>query len=80
MRGLYPNLEDAINELFEEEPFNAVDEQLYQWLLFSLTGKGRNIQNIDALHYAIFKEKLNYLLDAVYNWHTERLNLQNRKE
>jgi hypothetical protein len=73
MERFESKLERTINEIFGEEPFNAVDEQLFKWLMFSMIGNGRHIRNLDSLNYTLFKEKLNILLDAVYEWQVDEL-------
>lgn len=78
MNGFESKLEQAINEVFGAEPFNAVDEQLFKWLIYSLIGNGRHIGTLDALNYSLFKEKLVVLIDAVYEWHIEEAAAKER--
>jgi hypothetical protein len=72
MNGFNLSLEQTIDEIFGDEPFNAVDKQLLKWLIFSLIGNGRHLRKLDALNYTLFKEKLNIMLDAIYQ-HPEEL-------
>lgn len=71
MNGFNLSLEQTIDEIFGKEPFNAVDEQLLKWLIFSLIGNGRHLRTLDALNYSLFKEKLNIILDAIYQHRKE---------
>jgi hypothetical protein len=62
-----------LNELFKEEPLNAVDEELFQWYLFAYNGMGKGISSLDRSSYELFKVKLVELLDAVYIWNNTEL-------
>jgi hypothetical protein len=69
-------LERKIEDLFGEEPFNEVDEELFRWLMFAYFDKGSNIKNLDGLNFKMFKDKLSVLIDAVYQWHQGRMKLE----
>ncbi|RKR82857.1 hypothetical protein BDD43_3048 [Mucilaginibacter gracilis] len=72
MKGYESNLEQTIDQVFGAEPYNAVDEQLFKWLIYALIGNGRYVRTLDALNFTLFKEKLSVLLDAVYQWHLDQ--------
>ena len=38
-------------ELFGEEPFNSVEEDLFIWFIFVYLGKGKNMKNLDSLNF-----------------------------
>jgi hypothetical protein len=69
-------LERKIEDLFGEEPFNDVDEELFRWLMFAYFDKGSNIKNLDSPNFERFKDKLAVLIDAVYLWHQGRMKLE----
>ncbi|MBB6108701.1 hypothetical protein SAMN05421821_10264 [Mucilaginibacter lappiensis] len=71
MDGFEIDLEQTIDDLFGDEPFGIVDEQLFKWFIYSFVGNGRHIGTLDAPNYTLFKEKLVVLLDAVYKWHKD---------
>lgn len=77
MIGFKSKLEQTIDEVFGTEPFDAIDEQLFKFLIYSLIGNGRHIGTLDMLNYALFKDKLNIVLDAVYQWHRDELEAKN---
>lgn len=64
MNGFQTNLEQTIDEIFGDEPFGPVDEQLFKWFVYSLIGKGRDIRKLDALNFVLFKERFNVLIEA----------------
>lgn len=65
-------MERKIEDLFGEEPFNQVDEELFSWLIFAYFQKGNGIKDLDSLDFEQFKDKLSILVDVVYLWHRER--------
>ncbi|QTE41598.1 hypothetical protein J3L19_21970 [Mucilaginibacter rubeus] len=69
-------MERKIEDLFKEEPFDQVDEELFKWLIFSYFQKGNGIKNLNSLDFERFKEKLAVLVDAIYQWHQERKDLE----
>jgi hypothetical protein len=71
MNSSHPLLE-KLEELFHDEPFDPIEEELFKWLMFVYTGKGNGIKDLDSLNFEAFKGKLNVLIDAVYEWHKER--------
>lgn len=68
------SLLETLEILFGEEPFNPVEEELFQWFLFAYLGKGRRMNNLDSLNFALFKEKINILIEAIYKKNPEATN------
>jgi hypothetical protein len=68
MSSSQPLLE-KLEELFGNESFNPIEEELFKWFIFAYTGKGSGIKDFDTLNFEVFKDKLNILIDAVYQWH-----------
>ena len=65
------SLLEKLEKLFGNEPFDPVEEELFKWFLYSYTGKGSSIEDLDKLSFELFKDKLTVLMDAVYQWHQE---------
>lgn len=61
------SLLETLEELFGEEPFSPVEEELFKWLLFAYFGKGKDMKNLDNNAFEKFKTKLALLNDALYN-------------
>jgi hypothetical protein len=78
MNGFQTNLEQTIDELFGDEPFGPIDEQLFKWFVYSFIGKGRDIAKLNTMNFILFKEKLTVLLDAVYEWHVNEATAKKR--
>jgi hypothetical protein len=62
---------EKLEDLFGDEPFGPVEEELYQWFLFAYDGKGKGINDLDTLDLEIFKGRLAILIDGVYQWQRE---------
>ena len=71
MDGSQPLLE-KLEKLFHDEPFDPIEEELFKWFIFAYTGKGTGIKNLDSLSLELFKDKLNSLVDALYQWHHDK--------
>jgi hypothetical protein len=65
------SLLEKLEKLFGDEPLDPVEEELFKWFLYSYTGKGSSIEDLDKLSFELFKDKLTLLMDAVYQWHQE---------
>ena len=59
---------EKLEELFGNESFNPIEEELFQWFVFVYSDKGSGIKDLDKLDFEVFKDKLNSLIDAVYLW------------
>jgi hypothetical protein len=57
---------ETLEELFGEEPFSPLEEELFKWFLFAHFGKGRDIKNLDNAAFEKFKNKLALLIDVLY--------------
>lgn len=57
---------EKLEELFGDEPLQPVEEELFKWFIFSYSGKGNGIKNLDGLNFELFKTRLTLLIDAVY--------------
>ena len=62
---------EKLEELFHDDPFDSIEEELFQWFLFAYTGKGSGIIDLDTVNLRLFKDRLIILIDAVYQWHKE---------
>jgi len=60
---------EVLEELFHDDLFDPVEEELFKWFLFAYTGKGNGIKNLDTLSLEVFKNKLDILLNAIHHWH-----------
>ncbi len=60
---------EKLEELFHDEPFDPVEEELFKWFMFSYAGKGSGIKGLDSLNFELFKGKLDSLIDAIYEWY-----------
>ena len=65
------SLLEKLEGLFGDEPFGFVDEELFKWFLFMYSGKGSGIKDLDILNFELFNDKLNLLINAVYQYHQE---------
>ncbi|HTK21049.1 MAG TPA: hypothetical protein VL442_16115 [Mucilaginibacter sp.] len=72
MNSSSPLLE-VLEELFHDDLFDPVEEELFKWFLFAYTGKGNGIKNLDARSLEVFKSKLDILLNAIHNWHQTKV-------
>lgn len=63
------SLLEKLEELFGEEPFDQVEEELFKWFMFAYLGDGKEMKNMDSLNFKVFRDKLALLIDAVYEWH-----------
>ncbi len=63
------SLLEKLEELFGEEPFDPVEEELFKWFMFAYLGDGKEMKNMDSLNFKVFRDKLALLIDAVYEWH-----------
>lgn len=61
------SLLETLEELFGDEPFSPVEEELFKWFIFAYFGKGKDIKNLDSLDFGHFKDKLTLLLNSIYN-------------
>jgi len=68
MNSSQPFLE-KLEELFHDEPFDPIEEELFKWFMFAYTSKGSGIKDLDSLNFELFKNKLNVLIDAIYQYH-----------
>ncbi|HEY5327204.1 MAG TPA: hypothetical protein VIJ27_09395 [Mucilaginibacter sp.] len=62
---------EKLEELFGNEPFDAVEEELFKWFQYAYTGKGSSIKDLDTLNFELFKARLTVLINAVYQWRQE---------
>jgi hypothetical protein len=63
---------EKLEDMFGDEPFGQVEEELFQWFLFAYNARGNNIKDMDNLNLEVFKERLNILIDTIYLWHQDR--------
>lgn len=70
MNSSHPFLE-KLEELFHDEPFAPIEEELFKWFMFAYIGKGTGIKTLNNLDFELFKTKLKTLIDAVYLYHQE---------
>ncbi len=66
------SLLEKLEELFGEEPFDPVEEELFKWFMFAYFGDGKEIKNLDNSNFELFKNRFILLIDAIYFWHQER--------
>ena len=59
-------VEIEIEALFSQGPETAVDKELFKWLMFSLTGKGRTITVLSPVDLEDFKSRLTALVELIY--------------
>ncbi|MES2063126.1 MAG: hypothetical protein V4456_14460 [Bacteroidota bacterium] len=71
MESNHPLLE-KLEELFGNEPFDPIEEELFKWFMFAYTGRGSGIKKLDRLNFELFKSKLNSLIDAIYQWQQDK--------
>ena len=62
---------EKLEELFGDEPFDPIKEELFKWFLFAYTGNGNDVKKLDSLNFELFKDKLIILVDAVYQQHQD---------
>lgn len=63
---------EKLEGLFGSEPFDHVEEELFKWFIYMYSGKGSGIKDLDTINFELFKDKLNLLINAVYQYHQER--------
>jgi hypothetical protein len=62
---------EKLEDMFGDEPFGPIEEELFQWFLFAYTGNGKGIKDLDAVNFDIFKEQFTILIETVYQWHRD---------
>ena len=46
-----------LEKLFNDEQFNAIEEELFKWFMFAYTDKGNGIKQLDSLNFEFFKAR-----------------------
>ena len=62
---------EKLEDLFGDEPFGLVEEELFQWFFFTYNGLGSGIKKLDTSNLELFKDRLAILIDAVYQLQRE---------
>ncbi|MBT2560107.1 hypothetical protein J7E50_02580 [Pedobacter sp. ISL-68] len=60
------DIERKIEDLFGDEPFKPVEEELFKWLIFAYFDRGKGISDLDLSGFECFKVKLMTMVEDVY--------------
>lgn len=64
---------EKLEDMFGDEPFGPIEEELFQWFLFAYTGKGNGIKDLDTINFDLFKERLITLINEIYQWYEDEI-------
>jgi hypothetical protein len=62
------SIKGLINAFFPELPYSPVEEELWNWFMFAISGKGNSIKDLQAKEFAQFSDQLIKLIGAVYQF------------
>jgi hypothetical protein len=74
------SIKELINAFFPESAYSRVEEELWNWFMFVISGKGNSIKDLQANDFAQFSDQLIKLVEAFYQFTNLQQAAANQQE
>lgn len=64
----FTSIKDIVDHFFINAANQKLEEELWKWFVFSVSGKGLAISDLNAEDFHLFSESLVKMLSSVYRW------------